>query len=257
MKSFARKMLKPAALFSLIFAFTLTGNSLKAQEKEKSYILSMTEFTVKPGHDFKFREGIKAWKECYLGNEGEWNWTVWKRVQGNGNVYALTSYMEKWAEMDEVDDAGKECRDIARELINPHIESSGYFLYRTMPEISSDSDTDNKLVWVTFWDVHNSSIFRETINQVSGILEKAEGNTRGTWYVSMGGEPDTPNYFVASPYESYASLDESEDKVWEVVAKSEGEKARDELRENLRNSVNDVWAFIYERQDELSNIPVN
>ncbi|MFW5820867.1 MAG: hypothetical protein ACOCWA_06230 [Bacteroidota bacterium] len=212
------------------------------------------EFTVKQGHDYAFREGIKVWKECYLKNEGEWKWTLWRRIQGEGNVYALTSYMENWSEMDETDSAGKGCRDNSRELINPHIEKAEYSLYRTMPDYSADSDVDNKIVWVTFWDVKNSDVFKESIKKVSEILGKEESDTHGTWYLSMGGAPDAANYFVATPFENWAALDVERDGVWKVVEESEGEKVKDELRANMRSSVNDVWSYIYERQDELSNL---
>jgi len=57
--------------FVFIAASTLFGNGVQAQETEKGFILSMTEFTVKRGHDVQFREGVKAWKACYIENKGE------------------------------------------------------------------------------------------------------------------------------------------------------------------------------------------
>ncbi len=247
-----KKFMKSSFFLSLIFAAVLSITPLQAQEEE-SVILSFTEFTIKPGHNYQFREGIKAWKECYLSNGGEWNWSIWNRVQGKGNVYALTSTMEKWAEMDEVDDAGKECRDLARELINPHIESVEYNLYKTMPQFSSTAEVDNKIVWVTYWTVENSTVFMETVENVSGALKKAEGDSRGYWYRTLGGGPDSPHFFVVEAFENWAALDVEEDGVWEVVEKTEGEKTKDELRNKMRSSTDEVWSYIYERQDELSN----
>jgi hypothetical protein len=42
------------------------------QDAPLGHLMSVTEFTVKPGHEMQFREGIKAWKACYLENKGEW-----------------------------------------------------------------------------------------------------------------------------------------------------------------------------------------
>ncbi len=35
-------------------------------------LMSVTEFAIKQGYEMQFREGIKAWKDCYIENEGEW-----------------------------------------------------------------------------------------------------------------------------------------------------------------------------------------
>ncbi len=75
---------------ALFIAFSsLISNKVQAQESEKGFILSMTEFTIKPGHDFQFTEGVKAWKACYIENGGDWTWNVWKRVQGKGMFISL------------------------------------------------------------------------------------------------------------------------------------------------------------------------
>jgi hypothetical protein len=92
-------------IVTLLVAGILTGlfaiPAAQAQDEEGSMILSATEFTIKPGHNTQFMEGVKAWKACYLEHEGEWTWNLWSRVQGEGNVYILASFMENWAEMDD------------------------------------------------------------------------------------------------------------------------------------------------------------
>ncbi len=70
-------------LFAILFVAvsTLFSNGVLAQESERGFIISMTEFTIKPGHVNQFREGVKAWKACYLENEGEWTWSNWQRMK--------------------------------------------------------------------------------------------------------------------------------------------------------------------------------
>ena len=68
--------------FVFIAVSTLFSDSVKAQKAEKGFILSVTEFNIKPGHDVQFREGIKAWKACYIENKGEWTWNMWHRMTG-------------------------------------------------------------------------------------------------------------------------------------------------------------------------------
>ena len=84
----------------LVLLVVLMPFLIVAQQNE-SILLNLSEITVKPGHNAQFIQGVKAWKECYLENNGEDKWNMWKRVQGEGNVYTMTSVMANWAEMDE------------------------------------------------------------------------------------------------------------------------------------------------------------
>ncbi len=119
-------------------ASTLLHVEVRAQAEDGSIILSTMEFTVKPGHNSQFRNGIETWKKCYLENEGEWQWNLWQRVQGTGNVYVLSSNMDSWAEMDDgPDPAGRECRDIVRDLINPNIENGTMNMSRLLADDES------------------------------------------------------------------------------------------------------------------------
>ena len=109
------------------------------------------ESFLKQGHEAQFIEGVKSWKKCYQDNEGKNKWNMWRRVQGEGSVYTLTSSMAKWAEMDEDNDiAGQKCRIKVVDLIRPHIKSTNYNIARSMPEVSRTTPMpeDTKLVWV-------------------------------------------------------------------------------------------------------------
>lgn len=67
-------------LIVLTMAFALNWTLLSgsmAQTEPLGRLLSVTEFTIKPGHEMQFREGVKAWKACYLENKGEWTWRLW------------------------------------------------------------------------------------------------------------------------------------------------------------------------------------
>jgi hypothetical protein len=137
---------------------TVLSNSF-AQTEPLGPLMSVTEFTIKPGHEMQFREGIKAWKACYLENNGDWTWRMWRRQQGEGSVFVLASDMANWAEMDKTDESGKKCRDLATSLINPHVdkatshvnmnsEKPEYFNLRPDPKSKKPTDipTQSRLV---------------------------------------------------------------------------------------------------------------
>jgi hypothetical protein len=244
-------------LFAILFiaVSTLFSNGIQAQESEKGFILSMTEFTVKRGHDIQFREGVKAWKACYLENKGEWTWNMWHRMNGEGNVYILSSRMANWAEMDETNDDGKNCRDLVRNLINPHIESSENNFARFEPENSKAAPNSDPVLWVTSWQVNNSTKFKEIIKQLSEAIIQAEGSPRGYWYSLMGGNKDVPDFFVSTPFANFAALDLDRDNVWTIYENANGKEKREQLQAEYREAVKEVWSYLYKRDEEMSHNP--
>ena len=251
MKVFVQKTIRLAMVFLFIAAGMMLNSVVQAQNK---FILSTTEFTVKNGHASQFEEGIKAWKDCYLENKGEWTWTLWKRYNGKGSAYVMASNMANWAEMDdENDEAGKKCRQIAIDKIIPHIESAEDNFAASMPEISKTGVTEWNIIWVTFFRVDNSTIFNATIKEISDIMAKTEGDKRGYWYSTAGGGPDSPNFYVTTPYKNFAALDVERDGVWTLVEKAKGKDATEKMRADFRSAVSNSWSYIYKRMGELSN----
>lgn len=244
-------------LFAMVFiaASTLFSNGVQAQEAEKGFILSMTELTIKPGNDVQFREGVKAWKACYLDNKGEWTWNMWHRMNGEGNVYILTSRMANWAEMDETNDDGKNCSDLVRNLINPNIESSESNFARFMPEFSKAYPNPNPVLWVSSWQVNNGTKFRELIQLTSDAIKATEGSHRGYWYSLMGGSKDAADFFVATPFANFAALDVDRENVWNIYEKAHGKEKRDQMQAEFRETVKESWSYLLKRQDDLSHNP--
>ncbi|MHB1146785.1 MAG: hypothetical protein ACYC01_04230 [Lutibacter sp.] len=223
-------------------------------QNDGSKLLSMSEITVKPGHNSQFIEGVKMWKECYMENKGTDKWNIWKRVQGEGIMYVMTGMMDNWAEMDKEDAAGKECRMKVLDFIMPHVEKINYNIARTMPEVSKSTPSEGtKLVWVSFFRVDNDSVFNDIIKGTSSAIKSAEGSVRGTWYTFMGGGPDSADYMVSTPYKGYADLDITRDGVWKIYENKNGKKKTDDMRAKFRASLENSWAYLYSLSEEISN----
>ncbi len=250
-----------SGIAKLVFAFifiavsTILSNRVQAQETERGFILSMTEFTIKPGHNNQFREGVKAWKACYLENEGEWTWNMWSRVNGEGNVYVLTSTMSNWAEMDETDESGMKCRDVARDLINPHVESAENNYLRFLPEHSKTYPNPDQVLWVTYWQTKNRLKFLEIVKEVTAETTKVEGAPRSFWYSVMGGGKDAADFLAATPFANFAAMDVERENVWTNYEKIFGKEKRDEMQSTFREITDVSWSYIYRLAVDLSHIP--
>jgi len=241
-------------LVACIFIGLVSAPAAQAQVEEGSMILSMTEFTVKPGHNTQFREGVKAWKACYLEHEGEWTWNMWSRVQGEGTVYGLTSLMQNWAEMDDTSDAaGQACQNLAVNLINPNIEKAIRNHARTMPSMSRTPGGAMDVIGVNYWRVKNFQLFRETVSEIVSSVSSAEGEPRGWWYSGIGGDLNAPHFFAVTPFENFAAMDIQRDGVWTIVENQHGAEKRAELQHNYRESVDQSWSYMYRRVADLSH----
>ena len=236
----------------LILVMFLVPIMMMGQENE-SKILSLTHVKVKLGHEAQFFEGMKMYKKCYGENGGEDGWNAWRRVQGKNMVVAVSSMMDNWAAMDDDnDEASNKCRNLFNGFIMPHVDGYESSFARTMPNISNDSDNNKDKVWVTYFRVNNSTKFMDVIKTVSGAVKESEGDERAYWYGFSGGGPSSADYMVVWPFEKYADLDKDQEGVWELCEKKHGKKKTEELRETFRNSLDDSWAFMYDKSDELS-----
>ena len=254
MKLSAQKTIRMAMFFLFIAASLMMNKVAGAQEKQ---ILSLTEFTVKNGHEKQFEDGIKAWKACYLENKGEWTWNMWKRYNGKGSVYGLTSASPTWAKMmEENDPADKKCHQIVMDKIIPHIESTENNFATNMPEYSKSAIVEMNVIWVTYFKVDNSVSFKEVVKDIADIQQKTEGDKRSYWYSANGGGPESPNYFVVTPYKDFAALDVKRDANWDMVEKAKGKEETEKMRSKIRSSIKNSWVYLYKRMDELSHNPV-
>ncbi|WP_194775258.1 hypothetical protein [Pararhodonellum marinum] len=229
-------------------------SSLTAQTEQLGPLLSVSEFTVKPGHEMQFREGVKAWKACYLENNGDWTWRLWQRQQGPGNVFTLASNMVNWAEMDKADEAGKNCQDLVRTLINPHIESGSNHISRFQPESSITAPLSGDIIRVAFYKLNpqNGHKMMETVKEVLAIRKSANIEPLGYWYQWLTSDPESPNYHHVMPYTDYAAMDIQQEGVWDTVEKNAGKEKRDELQAAFRSSLENSWIYIYKLDKDLS-----
>lgn len=250
MKLTVQKAKGMAMVFMFVAMGLLLNNSVLAQEK---FILSTTEFTIKTGHETQFEDGVKAWKACYLENKGTWTWTMWKRYNGKGSVYVLTSRSKNWAEFDQSDEAGKKCYQIVMDKIVPHIECTEDNFATSIPEFSRTGASDWGIVWVSNFRVDNGVLFRELIKQTSEAIKKVEGDYRSYWYAQNGGGPESADFFVVTPYKNFAALDIERDGVWKMVENEKGKEETEKMRASFRSNLENSWGYVYKRMEDLSH----
>jgi len=222
-------------------------------QEDNEQLMRLTTFKIKQGHSAQFKDGVKKWKECYTESGGEGQWNFWSRMQGEGSVYGITSYMDNWAEMDETDTAGKDCYSIVMNFIMPHVESSKNNMAKTLSGWSKQSAPEGmKLAWVTYFKADDRGDFADVIKEITSTMKEVEGESRGYWYRMIGGERDSADYFVSTVYSNYAELDVDKDSPYEMYTKAKGEKKAKKMDDMWENAGVESWSFIWELDEELS-----
>ena len=245
--------MKPLKLIANALLLAVFSIGMLTAQNDNSVLMTMNEITVKYGHNAQFIEGAKKWKDCYLENNGENRWDMWKRVQGEGNVYVMTGLKANWAEIGQSDSVNKDCYAIFMNFIMPHVEKVNFNIARSMPDVSRSFPEDTKLAWVYFFKVNNSPVFRENITAVVGTVKAKEGAFRSAWYSYAGGAPEAADYMVSVPFKGYADLDISRDNIWKIYEEAHGKEKTDEMRASQREVIDVSWSYLYELKSELSN----
>ncbi|NGP52890.1 hypothetical protein [Thioalkalivibrio sp. XN8] len=240
---------------TFVSAMALCAASIAtAQEEAESHMLSILEIQVKAGHDSDFRAGLAAWKECYLANDGEGSWNLWRRQQGMGNVYAAVFQMKSWADVDTPDAASQACQEVARDQIIPftHGEKTVNSYASSMPDISRAGPSGDVL-WVSSFRAKDGRLMMDVVRKVSAAMKQVEGDSRGYWYDVAGGHEKAPDFFVSTPFENFAALDQERDGVWDIVTKVHGAEESERLRADFMKSMDAGWSYIYRRVPDLSH----
>lgn len=208
-----------------------------AQDSDKSYMLQMTRIEVKVGHSSAFRDGFKAYMDCYEENDGQRNWSVWNNVDGSGDVYHLVSRRENWAELDTRDAASRECWSTIEESVAPHVTSVSSSFARHLPAWSGQAENYN-VVRLHQFRVDESADFRETVGTIAGILKDSDYEHPGTWYSVIGSSSSEYDYFVVEHYENFAAMDDRV-SVHQALVNAVGQERTTELWDAFGDSLYD------------------
>lgn len=248
-----RQLVKTCLCLILIW---LIASPVFAQQQEPTiFIRVIVDFKVKEGHIQKFEKNLMEWKECYLSKGGKTAWNTFKRMDGEGDNYVITYVKPNWAAFDMKDEAGGACYSLAELMLSPHIEISGSYYTKFMPEVSIQGPPDAvEVVKVYFFKVKPGGYasFMENIKTMSGHINTVEGNKRGYWYQYMGGGENAPDFFVTMPYGDFGAMDEVKG-VWENIEKGLGKKKKDELYEAFFKPIEDVYSHLYRLAPKLSH----
>lgn len=220
-------------------------------------MLEVTEIEVKLGHEMKFREGVKAYMQCYEEKDGAGNWSAWRNVGGSGTSYHIVSSHSSWAELGQTDAVRNACWSIIDEQVTPHVNSVSTSFARHMPDWSGTPGNDNTIVRLHQFRVEDGEKFREAVGAITTIMKEAEYPHMGSWYDMIGNSSDEPDYFVVAYYKDFAAMDEDRDGSYEAVKAAAGEERADALWDDFGDALTDDWEYftmLLHREDELSRM---
>jgi len=229
-------------------------SSLLAQDAAGP-ILTLYEVKVKHGHESKWREALQAWNKCYGDNGGKGSWDVWKRMQGEGNLFTFTGMSDNWAEVGTRDPATRECADVFETQLTPHEDSEVTMMAQLMPDISSEYMDGTTVVGVYSFTVDDSRTFNTVITEVSKAMMKTDGTIPLQWYEVIGGGEDDADYFVVTDHADFASMDKDWTGPWEAVEQQHGKETAEEWRAMFADAVDEQWDYMHVLEKDLGFEP--
>lgn len=241
----------------LVAAVAVACSVTAVADDHDDYMISMTEIDVTMGHGMEFRDGMKAYNECYENEGGENSWSVWWPVSGRLNSMLMVSRMDMWAEMDEEDPASEACWSIVREQIWPHMDSVERSFAKKMPDWSGDAE-DYSVVRLHNFRVDDGAAFSEVVGEIVGYMKDAEYEHMGTWYDMQDSTRWEADYFVVDHFGSFAGMDEDRDGANGVMVEAIGADAAAETWDRFNATLADMepyWTRTLRRDDEVSYSP--
>jgi hypothetical protein len=222
------------------------------------YLLDILRIEVKIGHDMKFREGVKAYMDCYAKAGGESRWSTWAGMDGDGIVYHVVSRMDGWAELDEKDEAEMKCWPVIGEQVAPHMASINTTYAKRLPDWSAKESDDDKTTVVR---LHNFKVddrrkFRAAIGTVTGIMEATKYEHMGTWYAVQGGGRDVADYFVVESYNNFTAMDDDRAGPYKTLSEHAGEDSAELVWDQYLDSLEEedgYWSELMRYDEGLSH----
>lgn len=209
---------------------------------------------VKEGHGEEFREGIKAYFDCYGENGGKRNWNVYSAESGKMGRYAFTFGGHKWAAFDEREEASEACSDVFEEQFLAHIGKAKGEFTRYMADQSNVKDGEYNVAWVINFEVNDGRRFVEAISKINEAAKEAEwGNY--AWYDVEAGGRHGADFFVVLLEENFAGFDADNDPLWKMVEGVHGKETAEKLRADLDETITDDWSDIWRRLPDLGHSP--
>ncbi|MDX1626868.1 MAG: hypothetical protein R3323_10165 [Wenzhouxiangellaceae bacterium] len=226
-------------------------------EDDEGYMLSIMDLTYQHGHGMKFRDALRAYKDCYAENDGENGWSAWSAVDGEPNRMYIVGRIDMWADLGEDDPARQACWPEHGQEITSHISSANRRMWRFMPDWSGDNSGYN-VVRVHNFRVGDGEAFREVVGEIAGHMKAADAEHMGNWFQAVGQQRWGADYMVVAHYEDFAAMDEDRKGANDYLVDAVGEEAAEATWEKFRESMAEMepyWTQTLARSESLGYSP--
>ena len=237
-------------------AMALAAGTSLAQEND-DYMIEITKVQVAPGQMDEFMDGVKAYRDCYAEKDGKNGWSFWRQVDGDQMTVHAVSRLNKWADLDAVDEARNSCwRDHSDSITGNTAAVQTTFARRQSDW--SGSPGDFSVVELHNFRVDDGEAFRSAVSEITGVLKEANYEHLGSWFDVIGGDGDDASYFVVEYHTNFAAMDVDKPGVYATVEEAKGEEEAERMFDAFDDALRDdheYWRNTLQRVDSLSYDP--
>lgn len=231
-----------------------------AAEADNASVTRVYNDVVEPAHQQAYEAAVKNYNKCLHQHGFKYTWLAWGHETGNTYSYSYAGGPYAWADFDTMHESGKACDDTWHKEANPQLKSESSAFLVAMPELSrmpTDKDAKPGLINVTFFTLKTSreadDAFTEGVKKITAAAEKSKWSGHFTFYRTRGGDKDSPDYILVSPYKNWAEYGAGPNpSVWKMVEGVYGKQDTDALRKSINDALQDVSSHVDSFNAELT-----
>lgn len=243
-----KKLILAAACAALLANVAVADNHAEAEDNvTRAYM----EY-VKPTMHDEYRAVVSEWNACMAEIDDGMHWHTYRAETGNTNRYVFAVGNLTWAHFDrerpELESCYNQFKDRYYETVDKIYAS--YDVYMKEHSYHVEDEVDRKIGWVTVFELNDSRAFLENVKKYTEAARENEWKDPYYFYSAIGGEHGSGIY-VVSPVASFADFD-GDNGFWKMLEDHFGEEEFRKMREIDREAIDDYYADIWVRDDELS-----
>lgn len=241
----------------------LAGFSAHAADADKANVTRLFRDVVDPKNQAEYENGVKAYNKCLAEHGAKGAWLAWGHETGNVYMYSYASEPHTWADFDAMHAVSKTCDAVWRSAANPYLQGEISVFAIDQPELShmpKEHDATPALISVTLFTVSDrygsDEAFTDGMKKIAAAAEKSKWSRPFTVMKTKGGDKDSPDYILLSPYKNWAAYGAGADPtLWKMVEGVYGKDETETLRKSLNDALKDVSNHVDAYNEELTYTP--
>jgi hypothetical protein len=224
---------------------------------EDMMVSRVTVWTVKPGMEAKFEEGLKRHNDFHRRQSDPLALSTFQVQSGpGGGAYIRLAGDRHWSDFDAEEAMAK--ADQADSAVNtdPYIASATTSYYRLLADVSRPKESPSSMYALAFYRAKfaKSRDFMRAARKIHEGIGKTQWPVHYAWFALVNGG-EGPEFVLSLPRDKWADFNPPEKPFDKMMEEAFGRAEADSIGETFDNAVAGVSSEIVAYRADLSYVP--